>query len=134
MPEVEAIERNLADPWSDEKILALLRARNVIGMVVEDEADRVIGYMIYSLHRKRIHLERIAVYLADRKKGAFRAMIDKLRGKLDAHRRTSVSAVVDERNLPLLLAMKACGFLAFDLIPGHFEDADGIAMNLTLDS
>lgn len=134
LPAVLAIEATLDGPWEEGHLLKLLRARNVIGMVVDGPDGEPIGYMIYSLHKARIHVERIAVAGGHRGAGVFRSMVRKLHGKLSAMRRTSVTAIVDERNLDLLLAMRACGFLAFELIPGHFDDADGIHLSLPLDA
>ena len=61
MPEVLKAEREGFEfPWSEEDFIRCLRQRNCIGMVAEN-ADRVIGFMIYELHKTRLHLLNFAV-------------------------------------------------------------------------
>lgn len=130
-PEVMAIEAMLDAPWDEETILHLLRQRNVIGMVVEHD-EVIVGYMIYALHKRRIHLERFAVHPAYRRVGVFRAICNKLRGKLDPARRVSATAVVNERDLDTLLAMKALGWTAFEVVHGHFDDGDSDGIHMVM--
>ena len=61
MPEVLAIEdESFEFPWLEEDFIRCLRQRNCIGMVAEHE-DRVVGFMIYELHKTRIHVLNFAV-------------------------------------------------------------------------
>ncbi len=61
MPEVLAIEnRSFEFPWSDEDFIRCLRQRNCIGMVAEYD-ERVVGFMIYELHKNRLHVLNFAV-------------------------------------------------------------------------
>ncbi len=61
MAEVLQIERESFEfPWVDEDFIRCLRQRNCIGMVAEHEG-RVVGFMIYELHRTRIHVLNFAV-------------------------------------------------------------------------
>lgn len=109
MPEVLSIEsRSFDNPWSEEDFIRALRQRNCIGMVCEYE-DRVIGYMIYELHKKRIHLLNLAVDYDYRRKSVGRQMVDKLLGKLYHKRRTRVLMEIREHNLEAQLWAKACG-------------------------
>ena len=56
MPEVLAIENlSFEFPWSEEDFIRCLRQRNCIGMVSEHE-EQVVGFMIYELHRNRLHV------------------------------------------------------------------------------
>ena len=61
MPEVLAIEsENFEFPWLEEDFIRSLRQRNCIGMIAEHD-DRVVGFMIYELHKTRIHVLNFAV-------------------------------------------------------------------------
>ncbi len=53
MSDVLAIESESFEfPWSEEEFVRCLRQRNCIGMVAELD-DRIVGYMIYELHKNR---------------------------------------------------------------------------------
>ena len=61
MPDVLAIEQDVFEfPWFEQDFVRCLRQRNCIGMVAE-QGDRVVGYMIYELHKSRLHLLNFAV-------------------------------------------------------------------------
>jgi len=64
MAEVIAIETESFEfPWSEDDFVRCLRQRNCIGMVAEMD-DQVVGFMIYELHKNRLHILNFAV--ADR--------------------------------------------------------------------
>ena len=46
--------------WTEEDFLRCLRQRNCIGMVAEQD-EKVIGFMIYELHKNRLHVLNFAV-------------------------------------------------------------------------
>ena len=78
MPEVLDIERaSFEFPWSEEDFIRCLRQRNCIGMVAE-HGERVVGFMIYELHKTRLHILNFAVAADVRRRGVGRQMIDKL--------------------------------------------------------
>src|SRR3954469_10610522 len=61
MPEVLAIEQqSFPFPWCEEEFLRVLRQRNCIGMVAE-YGERVVGFMIYELHKNRLHVLNFSV-------------------------------------------------------------------------
>ena len=61
MAEVLAIEAESFEfPWSEEDFIRCLRQRNCIGMVAELD-DHVVGFMIYELHKNRLHVLNFAV-------------------------------------------------------------------------
>src|SRR5262252_9584455 len=61
MPEVLRIENDSFEfNWTEEDFLACLRQRNCIGMVAEHEGQ-VVGFMIYELHKTRLHILNFAV-------------------------------------------------------------------------
>src|SRR6476646_6044993 len=61
MPEVLQAEQESFDfSWTEDDFLRCLRQRNCIGMVAELD-DRVVGFMIYELHKNRLHVLNFAV-------------------------------------------------------------------------
>jgi len=61
MPEVLEIENSSFEfPWSEDDFIRCLRQRNCIGMVAE-HGERVVGFMIYELHKTRLHVLNFAV-------------------------------------------------------------------------
>src|SRR5215510_10144334 len=69
MPEVLAIEKHCFEfPWQDEDFIRCLRQRNCIGMVAE-AGERVVGFMIYELHKSRLHILNFAVHEGYRHRG-----------------------------------------------------------------
>lgn len=134
MPEVLDIENASFDhPWREEDFLKVLRQRNCIGMVAE-QADRIVGYMIYELHRNRIHVLDFATHPEFRRQGVGRQMIAKLAGKLSHQRRNRIALLVRETNLPAQFFFKTTGFRAVEVIREHFadtgEDAYGMLHHL----
>ena len=62
MPEVLQTEQESFEfSWSEEDFLRCLRQRNCIGMVAE-QGERVIGFMIYELHKQKLHIINFAVH------------------------------------------------------------------------
>src|SRR5262245_36654091 len=99
MPEVLQIEEEGFEfPWSEADFMRCLRQRNCIGMVAE-HAERVIGFMIYELHKTRLHLLNFSVGQNFRRRSAGRQMLGKLIGKLSTQRRTRIMLEVRETNL-----------------------------------
>ena len=75
MPEVLAIEHaSFEYPWCEEEFLRVLRQRNCIGMVAE-YGERIVGFMIYELHRNKIHVLDFATHPEFRRRGVGRQMI-----------------------------------------------------------
>src|SRR4030042_3656949 len=76
-------------PWCEDDFIRCLRQRNCIGMVAEHE-DRVVGFMVYELHKARIHVLNFAVADDYRRRGVGSQMIAKLIAKLSAQRPTRI--------------------------------------------
>jgi ribosomal-protein-alanine N-acetyltransferase len=108
-------------PWSEEDFIRCLRQRNCIGMVAE-QADRVIGFMIYELHKTRLHLLNFAVGVEFRRRGAGTQMLEKLIGKLSNQRRTRIVLEVRETNLAAQLFFKNLGFRAVSVLRDFYDD------------
>lgn len=130
MSEVLEIERSSFEfPWFEEDFIRCLRQRNCIGMVAE-HAERVVGFMIYELHKTRLHILNFAVAPSVRRRGVGTQMIDKLIGKLSRERRTEISLEVRETNLPAQLFFRQGGFRATSVLRDFYDDSteDAYAM------
>jgi ribosomal-protein-alanine N-acetyltransferase len=122
MSEVLAIESGSFEfPWCEEDFVRCLRQRNCIGMVAESD-DRVVGFMIYELHKSRLHLLNFAVCPEMRRHGVGQQMIEKLVGKLSQQRRSRIILEVRETNLPAQLFFKEVGFRAVSVLRDYYED------------
>ena len=122
MPEVIEIENSGFEfPWSEDDFIRCLRQRNCIGMVAEHE-DRVVGFMIYELHKTRIHVLNFAVAKAYRHCGVGSQMIAKLAAKLSTQRRSRIVLEVRETNLDAQLFFRENGFRAVSVLRSYYSD------------
>mgnify|MGYP003325961302 CR=1 FL=1 len=122
MPEVSEIEREAFEfPWSDEDFIRCMRQRNCIGMVAE-VADSVVAFMIYELHRSRLHVLNFAVRRSHRRLGIGTQMMEKLVGKLTPERRSRIVLEVRERNLPAQLFFRSVGYRAISVLKDFYQD------------
>ncbi len=122
MPEVLATEvESFEFPWLEEDFIRCLRQRNCIGMVAEHE-DRVVGFMIYELHKSRIHVLNFAVADAYRRSGVGSQMIAKLIAKLSSQRRSRIILEVRETNLDAQLFFRENGFRAVSVLHCYYAD------------
>src|SRR3954447_21095751 len=123
MPEVLRTEQESFEySWTEEDFLKCLRQRNCIGMVAE-LGDKVVGFMIYELHKSKLHVLNFAVHPEYRRLGVGRQMVAKLIGKLSSHRRTRITLAVRETNLAAQLFFKAVEFRALRVMRGYYEDS-----------
>lgn len=121
MPEVLWVEgQSFPTPWTEEDFLKVLRHQNVVGMVAERD-ERVVGYMIYELHKRSIGLVNLAVHPDWRRRGVGRQLLAKLAEK-GGVRRPGLVAATRDGNLPAQLFFRACGWTARRVLPGYFED------------
>lgn len=122
MLEVQDIESaSFEFPWSEEDFLRCLRQRNCIGMVAE-HYDRVVGFMIYELHKNRLHIMNFCVHPEYRRRGVGDQMLTKLAGKLSDQRRSRIMLEVRERNLAAQLFFRKAGFRAITVLRDFYED------------
>jgi ribosomal-protein-alanine N-acetyltransferase len=135
MPEVLAIEHTSFEyPWCEEEFLRVLRQRNCIGMVAE-HGERIVGFMIYELHRNKIHVLDFATQSDFRRRGVGRQMIAKLVGKLSNQRRNRIALFIRETNLAAQLFFRVSGFRATEVVREHYLDTgeDAYLMHYHLD-
>jgi len=123
MPEVLSIEQEAFEfPWLDEDFTRCLRQRNCIGMVAE-VGDSVVAFMIYELHRTRLHVLNFAVRRSHRRLAIGTQMMGKLFAKLSIERRDRILLEVRERNLPAQLFFRSLGYRAISVLKDFYEDS-----------
>ena len=124
LPSVVDIEELCFEfPWTETEIIDMLRKPHVIGKVVEYQ-DGIGGFMFYTLHRTRLHVENIAVHPDYRRCGIGTAMVETLKSKLSPIKRTSLALDVRESNLDAQLFFRHNGFKAVKVIRDAYEDTD----------
>jgi len=122
MPEVLDIEgQSFEFPWSEEDFIRCLRQRNCIGMVAEHE-DRVVGFMIYELHKNQLHILNFAVASEMRRRDVGAQMTAKLISKLSPQRRNRILLEVRETNLAAQLFFRKAGFQAISVLRDFYDD------------
>lgn len=123
MPEVLQSEQlSFEFAWTEEDFLRCLRQRNCIGMVAE-HGEKVVGFMIYELHKNKLHILNFAVHPAWRRLGVGAQMVAKLISKLSSHRRTRITLEVRETNLAAQLFFRKQEFRAVRVLRGFYEDS-----------
>lgn len=122
MPETLEIEgASFEYAWTEEDFLCCLRQRNCIGMVAEHE-HRIVGFMIYELHKSRLHILNFAVAPWARRSEVGVQMVAKLVDKLSQQRRKEIMLEVRETNLSAQLFFKTLGFRAVRVLRNHYDD------------
>src|SRR5713226_5331324 len=123
MPEVLQTEQQSFEyAWTEEDFLRCLRQRNCIGMVAE-QGEKVVGFMIYELHKTKLHILNFAVNPSCRRLGVGVQMVAKLISKLSSHRRTRITLEVRETNLAAQLFFRSQGFKAIKVLRSFYEDS-----------
>jgi ribosomal-protein-alanine N-acetyltransferase len=123
MPEVLQTEQESFEyAWTEEDFLRCLRQRNCIGMVAE-QGERVVGFMIYELHKAKLHILNFAVHPMFRRGGVGGQMVSKLISKLSSHRRTRITLEVRETNLSAQLFFRSQSFRAIKVLRSFYEDS-----------
>lgn len=123
MYEVLAIEALCFEfPWRESDFIRCLRTRNCIGMVAVNEDDNVLAFMIYELHKQRLHVLNFAVHPKYHRSGIGTAMIEKLRSKLSPERKNRIMLEVRETNVAAQLFFKSQGFRAISVLRDFYED------------
>ena len=122
MPEVLAIEsESFPSPYTEDDFIKCLRQRNCIAMVVEHK-ERVVGYVMYLLHKSSLELLSMAVDPAFRRRSIGCAMLRKLQSKV-SDRRTQLTTYVIDSNLHAQLFLRANGWRATRVHREYFNNA-----------
>lgn len=134
MVDVLRIEQQSFDrSWTEEDFLCCLRQRNCIGMVAEYDHE-IVGFMIYELHKSRLHILNFAVDAEFRRRSIGTQMVLRLVDKLSQQRRNEILLEVRERNLDGQMFFKKQGFRAVTVLRAHYDDTaeDAYLMRLRI--
>jgi len=118
-------------PWSEDEFVMFLRERSHISMVAEYH-NEIVGYMMYELLRKELHLLNLAVSPDFLRSGVGTAMIKRLIGKLTQRRRNRIITHVTETNLAAQLFLREQGFQATTIHRQAFLGRDEYQMEYHL--
>ena len=122
MTEVLDIEQaSFEFPWLEEDFLRCLRQRNCIGMVAEYD-ERVVGFMVYELHKDQLHVLNFSVRPDVRRRGIGEQMVNKLIGKLSRKGRNRIVLEIRETNLAAQMFFKNLGFRAVSVLRDYYDD------------
>lgn len=122
MPSVLCIEESSFEfSWTEDDFIRCLRQRNCIGMAAEI-GDEVVGFMIYELHKNRLHLLKLVVDPHHQRNWVGRAMMEVLIGKLNVERRNRIMLEVRETNLVAQKFFASMGFKATSVLRDFYED------------
>jgi ribosomal-protein-alanine N-acetyltransferase len=122
MDEVLAIENAcFKSPWTEKEFLCALRNSNCIGIVFEDH-HRILGFMIYELHKSRLHVLNMAVMPSRYRKKIGSKMVQMLVDQLSQQCRRLITANVRESNLGAQLFFQQCGFRCVETIKNAYDD------------
>lgn len=121
MEHVLDIERQSYSPhWQEDDFLSALRQRNCIGMIAE-HGHRVVGYMIYELHKEQLTVLKMAVRPDDRRCGIASQMLLRLVDKLSQQRRTNINITISEYNDIAMKVLKGNKFEATGVAEGWID-------------
>src|SRR5207237_9607645 len=95
---------------------------NGIGMVA-GQNEKVVCFMIYELHKAKLHILNFAVNPGYRRSAVGAQMVQKLISKLSSHRRTRITLEVRETNLGAQLFFSKQGFKAVRVLRNYYEDS-----------
>ena len=124
VPEVLSLESRCFEfSWSENDFLVCLRQRNCIGMVAVVR-DRVIGYMIYELHRNMLHVLTFATDPDYQRRGVGHALFDQLTNNITQQRRNCLRLDCRETNLAAQLFFKSQGCRCIEVLPHLYDDTD----------
>lgn len=122
MTEVLDIEQaSFEFPWLEEDFLRCLRQRNCIGMVAEYD-ERVVGFMVYELHKDQLHILNFSVRPDVRRRGIGEQMVNKLVGKLSRKGRNRIVLEIRETNLAAQMFFKNLEFKAVTVLRDYYDD------------
>lgn len=122
MPEILEIERLCFEQrWTEEDFLHVLRQRTCIGMVAEHN-HRIVGFMVYDLHKNMISIMNLAVHPDYQNKRVGTQLVKRVKDKLSLSRRREIILEVREKNLPAQVFFRKMRFRAVSVLRNYFED------------
>lgn len=131
LSEVMRIENeSFENPWSEKDFKRHLRRQDTIGVVAE-AGGRVVGYMVYEMHKHRYHIISISACPSSLRQGVGTALIAYLTKRLKNGDRNRINLEVRETNLNAQLFFKAVGFRATEVFKDFYGDCDEDAYAMT---
>lgn len=125
MPEILQIEEQSFEyAWTEDDFLRCLRQRNCIHMVAELSCEKVLGFMLYELHKSKFHILNFAVHPNYRRISVGTQMVAKLTSKLSSHGRTHITLEVRETNLVAQLFFRKQHFTAIRTLRNYYKDSE----------
>jgi [ribosomal protein S18]-alanine N-acetyltransferase len=95
--------------------------------MVAEYNHRIVGFMIYELHKSKLHVLNFATDPDFLRHAIGTQMIEKLVDKLSQQRRQEIVLEVRESNLDAQLFFKKMGFKAVLILRSHYDDTDEAA-------
>jgi ribosomal-protein-alanine N-acetyltransferase len=89
--------------------------------MVAERGDEIVGQMVYQLFPHKLELLTLAVDPQYRHEGVGTALLDKLKFKVQSHRRGKVVLAVREDNLAAQLFFRRCGLRATAIVPDGYR-------------
>ena len=85
--------------------------------------ERVVGFMVYELHKNQLHILNFAVHSDFRRQGVGKQMVGKLISKLSHQRRNRILLEVRETNLAAQMFFKNNSFKAVSVLRDFYDDS-----------
>ena len=124
---VVAIEKESSEyPWSKEEFRIALRQTPCIAMVAERN-EEVVGYVLYERTRHRLTVLNLAVRERSRRLGVGSEIIQKLKDKIDFHRRMTIELDIRESNLGAQLFARSNGLRCNHILANWYTQPDEAA-------
>ena len=127
LPGVESLDKTcFPNPWLKTDYNLALAKANCLGMIAETEHNwllgpELLGYAIYELRPKNLHIIRLATRPLTRRQGVGHTMVASLTTKL-SNKRPVLAILVRETNLGAQHFFSAQGFRATLVVRGYFKD------------
>ena len=100
-------------PWTAAHLRRVLQQSATYGMVAE-HGNRVAGFMVYELHKRRVEVIRLAVHPDYQDAEVYEQMVGKLLGKLSPNRRNVLALWVPDDRLARHQWLRSEGFRAVE--------------------
>lgn len=119
----EAVEWLPCVGWREVDFKDFLKQRRNIAMVLTDEYDTILAYVLYTLASRAIIIERLAVLPEVWREGHGTALIEKLKHKVERQtKRSNIIFFVPDGLVDLHLFLRASGLRAERVVTNRCGD------------